>query len=40
MASQLFVDLYDCDKDVINNMDRIKSIAKESIKIIGAELHI
>lgn len=38
MASQLFVDLYDCDKDVINNMDRIKSIAKESIKIIGAEI--
>ena len=39
MASQLFVDLYDCDKDVINNMDRIKSIAKEYNQTIVMVTH-
>ncbi len=38
MASQLFVDLYDCDAAVLDDLDRVKMIAREAIRDIQAEI--
>ena len=31
MGSQLFVDLYGCDKEIINDLEQIKKISKNTI---------
>ena len=38
MGSQLFVDLYGCDKEIINDLEQIKKISKNTISFIGAEI--
>nr|MBP3598483.1 adenosylmethionine decarboxylase [Eubacterium sp.] len=38
MASQLFVDLYDCDAAVLDDLERVKMIAREAIRDIQAEI--
>ncbi len=38
MASQLFVDLYDCDDQTLDDLDRVKEIAREAIHDIQAEI--
>lgn len=38
MAYQLFLDLYDCNKDNINNLELIKEIAHKAIFNIGADI--
>ena len=36
MAHQLFIDLYDCDKDILDSLEHIKKIAHKVIDNIGA----
>ncbi|MBS6194438.1 MAG: adenosylmethionine decarboxylase [Clostridiales bacterium] len=36
MASQLFVDLYGCDREIIDNLEKIRKIAHEAIDRLGA----
>ena len=38
MASQLVIDLYGCDCEVIDNMEKIKKIAHSAIEAIHAEI--
>lgn len=38
MASQLFVDLYDCDEKIIDDLESIRKIARDAIQSIGAEI--
>ena len=38
MAYQLFLDLYDCNKEHIDNLDFVKKIAHEAISNIGASI--
>lgn len=38
MASQIFADLYGCNKDKINNMNYVKECAHRAIFKIGAEI--
>lgn len=36
MASQLFVDLYGCDSEILNDLEKIREIAHHAIKAIHA----
>ncbi len=38
MASQLLVDLYACDKELLNDLDRLKEIAHRVISEIHSEI--
>ncbi len=38
MAEQLFVDLYECDECLLDDMDRIRDIAQEIVSRIGAQI--
>ena len=38
MASQLFIDLYHCDLSIIDDMEKIKSVARAAIQNIHAEI--
>ncbi len=38
MASQLFVDLYGCDEQLLNNEEEMRSIARQVVSEIGAEI--
>lgn len=38
MADQLFVDLYECDECLLDDLDRIKSIAHDMVAELGAEI--
>lgn len=38
MASQLVVDLYACDSNIINDMEQVKVIARNMIKEIHSEI--
>lgn len=38
MASQLFVDLYECNADIIDDIEKIRRIAQDAIHAIGAEV--
>lgn len=38
MAGQLFVDLYECDERLLDDMERIRQIAHEMVAQIGAEI--
>lgn len=38
MASQLMVDLYECDEHIIDDMEKIKDIAHSMIKEIKSEI--
>lgn len=38
MASQLLVDLYACDSQIINDMEQVKEIARNMIKEIHSEI--
>ena len=38
MASQLLVDLYECDVEIIDNMEKIKNLSHKVIKEIGSEI--
>ena len=38
MASQMFVDLYGCDRELIDSEEDIKQIANQAVEYIGAEI--
>ena len=38
MASQLFVDLYGCDEEILNSEDDMRGIARQVVSDIGAEI--
>ncbi len=38
MAGQLFVDLYGCDEDLLDDMEQIREIAGKIITEIGAQI--
>lgn len=38
MASQLLVDLYECDADIIDDIEKIQEVARKAIHAIGAEI--
>lgn len=38
MALQLMADLYGCDRALLNDEERIRSIAKKAVAAIGAEI--
>lgn len=38
MASQLFVDLYGCDEELLNSEDDMRRIARQMVSDIGAEI--
>ncbi len=38
MAKQLFVDLYNCDSNILNDEKKIKDIAKNVVESIGANI--
>lgn len=38
MANQLFVDLYACDEDILDDLEQVKRIAKDIIEEIGANI--
>lgn len=38
MAMQLIADLYGCDREILNDSEKIKEIAKRAIHKIGAEI--
>ena len=38
MAGQLFVDLYGCDEGLLDDMERIRAIARDMVSEIGAEI--
>ncbi|MBE5865213.1 MAG: adenosylmethionine decarboxylase [Lachnospiraceae bacterium] len=38
MASQLMVDLYDCDEGLLNDLERIRELAGRMIAEIGSEI--
>ena len=38
MAGQLFVDLYDCDECLLDDMEKIRQIAREMVAELGAEI--
>lgn len=38
MASQMLVDLYECDGNIIDDMDEIKKLSHRVIKEIGSEI--
>lgn len=38
MASQLFVDLYGCDVNIVNSLEMITTIARDAIREIGADI--
>ena len=38
MASQLMVDLYGCDKETLNSLERLREIARQTIHDIHSEI--
>lgn len=38
MAQQLLVDLYGCDRDLIDDADAVTEVAREAVARIGAEI--
>lgn len=38
MAGQLFVDLYGCDERLLDDMEQIRTIARNMVSEIGAEI--
>lgn len=38
MASQLLVDLYDCEDEVLNNLSKLRQIAHDSIQEINSDI--
>ncbi len=38
MAGQLFVDLYGCDETLLDDMEEIRAIARETVSEIGADI--
>lgn len=38
MAGQLFVDLYECDESLLDDMEQIRSIAHKMVAELGAEI--
>lgn len=38
MATQMVIDLYGCDADILNDEEKIQSIARETVQSIGAEI--
>lgn len=38
MATQLMVDLYECDAQILNNENAIRTISKNIVREIGAEI--
>ncbi len=38
MASQFFVDLYGCDKNIVNSLEQITKISHDAILAIGADI--
>ncbi len=38
MASQLLVDLYGCNAKLLDNMDKVSTIARKAVHEIGAEI--
>lgn len=38
MASQLLVDLYDCDEHLLNDAEVVSRVAREAVESIGAQI--